>query len=415
MTFLLLRFILAGMKKILYYDCFAGISGDMNLAALLDLGVPLDYLKKELAKLSLPGWKLSLERVSKQGIEANYLKVLINGQHDHQHEHDHQHRKWKEIRQLIEKSNLNETVIKHSLGIFSRIAEAEAKVHGKDVEEIAFHEVGALDSIIDIVGAAICLDYLKPEQIVARPPQLGGGFVKCAHGTMPVPAPATLEILKGLPIAQGGEDFEMTTPTGAAILAECASEFNTQMKYKPLKIGWGAGSRNTKRLPNLLRCILTETEIEIAQPSTQEVILIESNIDDMNPEWFSPLINELFAKGALDVWLENLMMKKSRPGIKISLLAQADKKDILAQSILRLSSSFGLRYTSYQRQVLDRSFVTVNTPWGKARVKEGRLANQLLKAVPEYEDCLLLAQKNNLPLQQIYQKVQMLYENQRKA
>ena len=337
--------------KILYYDCFCGISGDMNLAALIDLGVPKEYLVQELSKLNLNyEYEIKIEKSMKLGITGTRVDVIlkdklkdkihISEQASHEHNHEqHHHRNLKDIEEIINSSDLSDKVKKLSLDMFMKVAEAEAKVHGKTLYEVHFHEVGAIDSIVDMVGAAICLDYLKVDKIIASPVQVGGGFVKCAHGIMPVPAPATTEILKNIPINTGIVQFETTTPTGAAILAANAHEFTQKVDFSIKKIGYGIGHRDLE-IPNVLRVYLGEKE------STEEVegqYILETNIDDMNPELYGYVEEKLFEVGALDVFKTPIFMKKGRPGIKLSVLTNEKVEKNVLDIIFEETTSIGVR------------------------------------------------------------------------
>ncbi|HAS72844.1 MAG TPA: nickel pincer cofactor biosynthesis protein LarC, partial [Clostridiales bacterium UBA8960] len=324
--------------KILYYDCFAGLSGDMNLGAMIDLGVDLEQLKAELAKLGLDHeFKLTARKDEKHGIFGTKVDVVdFNHDHDHHHdhhhdhEHDHEHahghaslRDFSDIRELILKSDLSERVKNDSIKMFEIIAEAEAKIHGKKIEEVHFHEVGAIDSIIDVIGTAICMDILEVDRVMSSTVELGSGFVKCAHGLMPIPAPATAEILKGIPIKSTIEKNEMTTPTGAAILKAYVSEFTDDKRFMIKNIGYGLGSRNLK-IPNLVRVMIVEMEDGIGASDENKQWIMETNIDDMSSEHLVYAEERLLAAGALDVYKTPIIMKKGRPAIKLSVLSQSE-------------------------------------------------------------------------------------------
>ncbi len=391
------------MAGILFLDCFAGISGDMTLAALLDAGVEEAFLRKELDKLGIAGeYELIVSRDRKMGITGTRVDVKLHHHgHGHQHTHEHHgHRNLSDIEKIIDSSALAAEVKEDSRHIFSLIAEAEAKVHGKPVSEVHFHEVGATDSIIDIVGAAICFNALDPDRILCRPPELGGGFVRCAHGTLPVPAPATAEILKGFPVRSGGVDSEATTPTGAAILAHYADEFIENPAYKAGRIGYGIGHKDFA-IPNVLRVFIAEGTEQLSEGTEQLSkaagldhginYLIECNIDDMNPEDYEVLMEQLFDAGALDVYIQPIIMKKSRPGHIISVLSRADEREALVLKVLEHSSSFGLRVFPVEKYMLHRSIVAVKTVYGEVRVKYGCRNGRPVKMKAEYEDCRRLA------------------------
>jgi uncharacterized protein (TIGR00299 family) protein len=406
--------------KVLHFDCFAGISGDMALGALVDLGVDPGELVKELGKLGLEGWKLKFAADSRNGIAGLYALVDLGGSgdardgehfHNHEphehhehghHEHHHAHNSWKDIRSLIEKSSLRERAKKRALDIFRRIAEAESQVHGVPVEDIAFHEVGAMDSIIDIAGAAICLDILGPEKITAGAIELGGGTVKCAHGILPVPAPATQLLLRGLPVRTGGFDKEMTTPTGAAILASCVDEFVTgPVSFREIKTGIGIGGRKMDK-PNMLRVSWRETGgVREASPWTEEgLTLMEANIDDMTGEELGFLMHMLFDSGALDVSFTPCTMKKSRPGVVVSVLGRRDGLDTLRETFFRHSSTIGFRETAVNRLSLRREEKTIPGPSGEVREKTVFLGGERLGSKIEFEDRARLAREKGVSLKE---------------
>lgn len=398
--------------RILYYDCFAGISGDMNLGAMIDLGVDKDFLIKELSKLNIVReFEVKVGRQSRKGIEGTKVDVVLkqveeDHHHHHGHAHRHEHRNIGSIESIINSSGLNENVKKMSLKMFAKVAEAEAKVHGKPVNEVHFHEVGAVDSIVDIVGAAICLDYLKVDKVMASSVELGGGFVKCAHGTIPVPAPATVEILKGVPVKAGIVPFETTTPTGAAILASSVDEFSDLKEFIIEKIGYGVGGRYTE-IPNVLRVYLGK---KIERPAandaeSDEVCLLECNIDDMNPEIYEYIMERLFNNGALDAYRIPILMKKERFGVILSVICKEEDKENLKEIIFLETSTIGIREHKLPRTKLKREFEVVDTAYGKASVKKVYYKGQLLKTKPEYDDCRRLAENNSVPIKDIYDEI----------
>ncbi|PJI06925.1 MULTISPECIES: nickel pincer cofactor biosynthesis protein LarC [Clostridium] len=395
--------------KVLYYDCFCGISGDMNLAALIDLGVPKEYLIEELSKLNLNSeYEIKIESSIKLGITGTRVDVTLkNNVHEHNHEehhhhsHEHHHRNLKNIEEIINSSNLSDKVKELSLDIFMKVAEAEAKVHGKDLYEVHFHEVGAIDSIVDIVGAAICLDCLKVDKVIASPVQVGGGFINCAHGIMPVPAPATAEILKNIPMNTGIVQFETTTPTGAAILAANAEEFTKNIDFKVQKIAYGIGHRDLE-IPNVLRVYLGEKE---SNRKNEEQYILETNIDDMNPELYGYVEEKLFEAGALDVLKIPVYMKKGRPGIKLSVLINPEKEEDILNIIFKETTSLGVRKLKVEKIMLDREFSKVKTEYGDITVKKAYYKGKLLKYKPEYEECKTIAEEKNVPIDKIYKAV----------
>ncbi len=403
--------------RVLYYDCFCGISGDMNLGAMIDLGVDKDYLLKEISKLKLDSeYEINVKKTIKKGISGTKVDVIIKSQghhHDHNHGHshhhghgDHHHRNLEDIENIINSSDLKDKIKKLSLNIFMQIAEAEAKVHGKSLYEVHFHEVGAIDSIIDIVGSAICLDYLEVDKIMASHVQVGGGFVKCEHGIIPVPAPATVEILKGVPIKTGLVSFETTTPTGAAILAANVKEFTNKIGFSIDKVGYGIGNRELE-IPNVLRVYLgREERIE----DTEKQYILEANIDDMNPEFYSYVEERLFEEGALDVFKTPIIMKKGRPAIKLTILVNEKKKKNVLEVVFKETTSIGIRKYKVEKIMLKREFIKVETKYGGVMVKNSYHQDKLVKYKAEYEDCKRLARENNIPLEEVYREVRKVIQ-----
>lgn len=389
--------------KILYYDCFAGISGDMNLGAMIDLGVDPEVLREALRKIEIGSYEIQVKRDQRRGIFGTKLDVILPSGEGAPAAHGHGHRSFKEIAGLIEKSNFSEGVKSTSLNIFVKIARAEAKIHGHSIDEVHFHEVGAIDSIVDVVGAAICFEVLNVDKIISSPVQVGGGFVKCAHGMLPVPAPATAEILTGIPIRSGLVPFETTTPTGAAILAATAGRFADRVDFTPLKIGYGIGQRDTD-VPNVLRVFLGEMEDEEQDLDVElkEACLMECNIDDMNPELYEGIVERLFEKGALDVYLTPIIMKKSRPAVKISILCDADHRRGIEEVLWLQTSTFGLRVNKIAKLILRRDVSTVKTKYGVLSVKNAYLRGERIKWKLEYEDAKRLAREKGVSIKAIY-------------
>jgi pyridinium-3,5-bisthiocarboxylic acid mononucleotide nickel chelatase len=493
--------------RILYYDCFSGISGDMNLGALIDLGVDKDYLINELAKLKVSGYKIEVTADERKGITGTKVKVRLlseeqhqhhgnchhhdhahnhehghheehehnhhhnhdhqhdehehsehshqneehtyhnHGDHEHSHEHahshaehkhdhnyqhihidnhehnhghththgegEHVHRNLKAVEDIINNSSLSDRVKNLSLKMFLKVAEAEAKIHGKDLMEVHFHEVGALDSIVDIIGSAICLDYLKVDKVMASSVELGGGFVKCAHGLFPVPAPATAEILKGVPVKLGAVQVETTTPTGAAILAATVDEFTDKKEFTIKKVAYGIGHRDTV-IPNVLRVYLGELDeksalnqvsAERTDKEYEEAYVLECNIDDMNPEAYDYVMEKLFTKGAMDVFLTPIIMKKGRPAVKLSVLCDIIDEKSMTELLLRETTTLGVRKYKVEKTMLRREFNKLTTKYGEVTVKSSLLNGEKIKSKPEYEDCKRLAKKNNVPLSEIYSEI----------
>ncbi|MDP4208937.1 MAG: nickel pincer cofactor biosynthesis protein LarC [Bacteroidota bacterium] len=417
--------------KILYYDCFSGISGDMNLAAMVDLGVDPTYLLNELKKLKVDGYSISFVPDQRKGISGTRADILIEEEHSHAHghthspphsfqfsgklpvfqkeahghHHSHHERNFATIRNLIQNSELSNFVKKLSIDIFKRIAEAEGKIHGKPLDEVHFHEVGAVDSIVDIVGAAICIDFLKPDKIIASPLELGGGTVKCAHGVFPVPAPATLEILKDVPVKLGAVPVETTTPTGAAIIKVLADEFTEKPVFKLTKIAYGIGHRDNA-IPNVLRvCLAEPNNVEVSGFETAVATIVECNIDDMNPETYEYVMEKLFEAGADDVYFQSIIMKKTRPAVKISVLCSNELASTVENLLLTQTSTLGVRKYEVRKTMLKRIWVTVGTKWGEVRVKQGTLDGEVIKSKPEYEDCLKISRENNVSLSVVYKEI----------
>ncbi len=423
--------------KILYYDCFAGISGDMHLGAMIDAGVGSDYLRNELKKLPVAGFHLHIYRDKKQSIEGTRVDVILDDEHVHGHDHAHSqdhayeqdhahsqdhahkqhhnhksdkahhpHRNLDDIEQIIAQSGLANGVKTRARNMFRIIAEAEAKIHGVSVNEIHFHEVGALDSIVDIIGTAICLEYLKPDRILCSTVELGSGTIRCAHGTMPVPAPATAEILKDVPVSLGGTGHEATTPTGAAILAASVDEFTDNLKFRPAKTAYGIGKRDAT-LPNVLRVFVGEAEDAPEKaPSTEGgKIMVECNIDDMNPEFYSHVMDVLFASGANDVYTTPTIMKKSRPGVILSVVCDPSLQETVSEIILKETTSLGVRSYPVSRMMLDRDTEAFESSLGPVSVKKAYLKGALLKWKPEFDDCKKLAEKHGLTLGEVYRRI----------
>ncbi|MCK5134526.1 MAG: nickel pincer cofactor biosynthesis protein LarC [Bacteroidales bacterium] len=387
------------MKRILYYDCFAGISGDMNLGALVDLGVDAEYLEKELSKLNIDGFRLEVGRDIRKGISGTKVTVII------ENPENEKHRYLRHIVELIDNSSLSESIKSKSLAIFDLIAGAEAKVHNISKEKVHFHEVGALDSIVDIVGAAICQEYLEVDEIHSSPIQLGGGFVKCAHGKMPVPTPATAEIIKALPVRSGLVDYEATTPTGAAILAATVDCFSSNMDLIIARTGYGIGQRDGE-IPNVLRVYLAEgSGQEEEDVRVEEAIMLKCNIDDMNPEWFTHVTSLLFDSGAADVFMTPIIMKKSRPGNMLSVLCNTDAVDRMKEIIFTQTSSIGLREYAVSKSMLRREIVIVSTRFGDVNMKRSYYGGKVVSEKPEFDQCQRLALENNVSLEVIQKEV----------
>jgi uncharacterized protein (TIGR00299 family) protein len=410
--------------RILYFDCFSGLSGDMTLAGLVGLGLPEDYLRAELAKLGLPGWTLRLSPGSKHGIRGLRADVELEPEGEARHSillrlgRPHGHRSHADIRRLLEDAPIAEGARRRALAIFRRLAEAEGRVHGVEADKVEFHEVGAVDSIIDIVGAAIGLDYLAPDRILCSRIELGGGFVKCQHGLLPVPAPAVVELLRGIPVKSGAVPFETTTPTGAAILAAVVDEFTDDLPFEILKVAYGIGHRDMD-IPNALRLYLGEGHPARPAPAAderapsaaagrrgmEEGMVLECNVDDMSPELHGYLFERLLGAGAQDVWLTPIHMKKSRPAVTVSVLCSAADEAKLIDLLISETSTFGLRRYRVDKLPLPRETSEVETSLGKVRVKTAFVDGKPAKWKPEFEDLRAIALKTGLPLREVQQSV----------
>lgn len=385
--------------KILCYDCFSGISGDMNLGAMIDLGIDKDFLINELNKLNLKGWELLVQKDQRHGIHGT--KATIR-----QTRHEHAHRHLADIRKIINDSSLDEKTKALSIKIFMKIAEAEAAVHAISIDRVHFHEVGAIDSIVDIVGAAICFNAIQVEAVHVSPVELGSGFVNCDHGKLPVPAPATAEIIKGLPVKKGGVDFEATTPTGAAIIAALGTHFGTDIVIKPGKTGYGVGQKEHPHVPNLLR--VTTGELISGSEKGHDAVQIECNIDDMNPEFFEHISEKLFLAGASDVFLSNIIMKKGRPGIVLNVICENEIAEPVTRIIFTESTSLGIRTFPFRKDTLSRKFETISTSYGNVGIKRSFYNGEEVSVKPEYDDCSRIATEKGITLKEVYNKVMAL-------
>lgn len=388
--------------RTLYLDTFSGISGDMFLGLLIDLGLSRQQLEAELAKLPVDGFDLQVGREQRHGIEG--CRVQVNCQETHHH------RSWSSIDKMLSESALTPKISDLARRFFRRLGEAEAKVHGIDIDKVHFHEVGAIDAIIDLTGAAIGLQLLGIEKLISAPLPLSRGMSSCAHGALPLPAPATLELLQGLPITDSGSDKELVTPTGATIVAELA-EISSLPQMTIDRTGYGVGGWQLSDRPNLLRGILGHAAADNCQ-QRDRVQLLETHIDDSTPEQLGALLEQLLEAGALDVGYSPLQMKKNRPGSRLTVVCEQQQAEELASLILRESSAIGVRSNICERYVLDRRSMSVTTELGAARVKLLYAGDQFLRLTAEYDDCHHLAKKNNIPLQQVYRLVENLAHQQ---
>lgn len=427
--------------KVLYFDCFSGISGDMVLGALMDLGIDEQNFKRELAKLNLSGYDLVIQKKVKNSITVTDVEVILkqyedhqhehcqyeehleshghnhNHDHDHSHENDHSHdhshehnhshdhneRNLKDIEMLIDASDLKSNVKKFSKKVFREIAKAEAKVHNKNIDEVHFHEVGAVDSIVDIVGAAICLDMLEIDKVYSSPLHDGTGFIECKHGKLPVPVPAVLEMLVGGNIPYITEDIntELITPTGIGIIKCLADGFGNMPAIMVNKVGYGSGKRDTGRL-NALRCIMGT--MDETNNTKDEILVLETNVDDMSAEMLGFVMDKLFELGALDVFYTPVYMKKSRPAVLLTVLCEKDCEQIIVDAILKETSTLGIRKTVSRRYKMEREIVKINTEFGEIRAKVSSIGD-FKKFAPEYEDCRKIAISRDIPLWKVYNAV----------
>ena len=396
---------------VLYYDCFSGISGDMHLGAMIDLGVDPKILIDQLGRLDLTGYELKITRDQRKGITGTKVDVVIDDHHHGHHSDHHHHRNLEDISRIIDESDLDKAVKDRSIRMFRKLAEAEGKIHNQPIQKVHFHEVGAVDSIVDIVGAAICIESIAPDMIMSSAVELGGGFVKCEHGTFPVPAPATVEILAGVPVKSGAAPYETTTPTGALILACNADKFGPMQDLRIGKTAYGIGNRDMD-IPNVLRVHVAEsTGHSESSPETRKALVMECNIDDMNPEIYGYVMEILFGLGADDVFITPIMMKKARPASKLTVLCSPDKKQIMTETLLTHTTSLGVRSYEVDKFMLEREFSKLKTKYGEVTVKTAIYQGKHLKYKPEYEDCIRLARENDIPIQKIYEEVSRQVNN----
>lgn len=381
--------------RTLYFDCFCGAAGDMIVGALIDVGADFDRIRDGLDSLGVSGYSVAAEKVNKHGTMATQFRVNLDDEHDHPHRH------LRHIVEIIEQGTFPDTVKQASVQTFENIAQCEAEVHGTTPEKIHFHEVGAVDSIVDIVGAHLALDQLRPERIVASSLNLGSGTVKCAHGIMPVPAPATALLLKGVPSYSSEVKGELTTPTGAALIGQLATEFGPMPEMTIDSVGAGSGTRDLPDRPNVLRVLYGEAVGAGSQ--TETIVVIEANIDDMNPELFPPLINDLIEAGCRDAFLTPILGKKGRPAHLVTILAPENLVDKATAILFRGSTTLGLRMRHEQRICLAREHKCVATPWGEVSVKVSRYKGEVTNSAPEHEDCAAVARAAGVPVLEVYQ------------
>ncbi len=447
--------------KIAYFDCFSGISGDMCLGALVDAGVPLKKLVTELKKIPVRGYEIHAKKVKRAGIAATKVDVIQKAGIKEQRAKsnnppplekggaggfEQEPKRWEDIEKIIHNSSLSEEIKEKGLKIFERLFKAEAKIHGEAFDSVYLHELGAVDCLIDVFGTIIGLEILEVKKVYSSPLNLGSGSIKTDHGILPVPAPASAEILKGVPVYSTDINFELTTPTGAALVRELSAGFGSLPLMDSETIGFGAGTRNFKDRPNVLRLFIGNPPESPHSPlwkrgargdfkrgrsgiigkggmeglldinkrgfltpqkgfADEKVMVIETNIDDMNPQVYKYVMEMLFKTGALDVFLTQVLMKKGRPGIKLTVLCKEADSEKLIKIIMKETTTIGLRFYEVKRRVLQREIKLIDTEFGKVRVKFSRLGDEILKATPEYEDCKRIAKKLNIPLIEVMERI----------
>jgi len=387
--------------KLAYFDCFSGISGDMTLGALLACGVDPEDLRDDLEQLSLPGWRLDVAETSRNGIGALDVTVSITEEPGHS-------RHLSDIREILQGAALSERVRGRALAVFQRLAEAEARIHQTTADRIHFHEVGAIDAIIDIVGTCACLERLGVDQVWCSPLPLGRGFVRCMHGMIPLPAPAVLELAAGVPVTGSDVEGELVTPTGAALVTSLAAGFGAIPPMRVVATGYGAGKKQFGERPNLLRVTVGERD-EAALESLPEVAVLETNLDDLSPQFYETAMERLFAAGALDVYLTAVQMKKGRPGTLLTVLAPPARREALADVIIDETSTLGIRFTTMRRACLERAWHTVETEYGPVRIKVGWWKGRERTASPEYEDVKAAARGHGVPVRIVHQAALAAY------
>jgi uncharacterized protein (TIGR00299 family) protein len=380
-------------RKILFIEPFSGISGDMMVAALLDLGFSFEELQAKLAQLPLNNYQLSVQKCSRSGIQALKFDVQTG--------HEHAHRTFADIRSMIELSGLSSWVKEKSVEAFRRLAEAEGKIHGQPPEKVHFHEVGAVDSIVDIVGAMIAMESFMPVRVVSAPVNVGQGTLECQHGTYPVPGPATQELLRGIPTYSNSVTGELTTPTGATLLATLVEEFGSQPALRLQAAGYGAGTRQTPGNANVLRITLGDPFSEASLSPEETVAVLEATIDDMSPQLYGHFQEKALAAGALDVYATPIYMKKNRPAMKVTCVCAVADVDRLADLMFRETTTIGARYSLAQRKTLRREFLKVETEFGAVTIKISCLGPQAVNFVPEFEDCRRLAMEKGVSLKEV--------------
>lgn len=389
--------------KTLYFDCFAGASGDMILGAMVGAGVDPNFLREQLALLRVDGFSIDFETVNRSGLSATYARVETAREHKHRHLSD--------IRQIIESSGLSEAVKQRAVQIFSRLAEAEAHVHNEPIDHVHFHEVGALDAIVDVVGAAICFDSLKIDRFVCSPLHVGSGMVQMAHGRFPIPPPAVAELLKGVPFYATDIKGELLTPTGAAIITTVCEHYGPIPQMNMQSMGYGAGTRNYEDFPNVLRILVGETSAE--SPADERLWMLETNLDDASPQIVGHVMDRVFELGALDCFVTPVQMKKNRPGVLLSVLCGPDEKEALMKLLFMETTTLGVRGYEVSRRALQRSVVQVETQYGMIDVKVARLDGKVVNEMPEFEQCRAAAARAEVPVKVVEEAARVALANRR--
>ena len=379
------------MMKTLYFDCFAGASGDMILGAMVGAGVEPNYLREQLSLLPVSGFNVDFETVNRSGLSATYARIETEPEHKHRHLSD--------IKQIIESSGLRDAVKQGAVAIFTRLAEAEARVHNEPIEHVHFHEVGAIDAIVDVVGAAICFDALQIDRFISSPIHVGSGMVKMAHGQFPVPPPAVTELLKGVPFYASEVKGELLTPTGAAIITTVCSEYGPVPRITTETTGYGAGTREYQGFPNVLRVLIGQTED--AGATDERLWMIETNLDDASPQLIGHVMDRVLESGALDCFFTAVQMKKNRPGVLLSVLSAQSEKEAVMKLLFTETTTLGIRSYEVTRRALKRSLVRVETPYGPIDVKVAHLDGRVVNEMPEFEQCRQAAANANVPLKVI--------------
>ena len=392
--------------KLCYFDCFSGISGDMALGALVDAGADVARIEAELRKLAVSGWTLAAGKVKRGPLQATAVQVKTS--------ESHHHRGLGDILKLIESAGLPARAAARSAEVFQCLGEAEARVHGIPVEKVHFHEVGAVDAIVDIVGACVGFELLEIEQFACSALNVGGGQVKTEHGVLPVPAPATADLLRQAPTYSTGIERELVTPTGAALVAALVTQFGPQPRMTVERIGYGAGSAELAEQPNVLRLLLGEAAEAGRGVEEPTVTVLEANLDDMSPLVGGYFMDQALAAGALDVFFTPVQMKKNRPGLVVTVICSPDRAELLSELIFEQTTTIGLRQYEARRRVLEREFVSVETPYGPVRMKLAKLDGRVLNAAPEYDDCQRLAREKSVPLKQVLADAQFYFRRQQK-